>query len=81
MKHLRGYNLFLEQRLIGYSQQDYLKSIELYHVGDHIYAVKIKDGHSRAMLFMRPQEFYESAFEEIIKKQFKTSRFMNMYKP
>lgn len=80
MRHLKKYSIFFEQKMIGYSKKDYLDSIELYHVGDHIYAIRIKDDHSRAMLFMRPQEFYESAFEEIIKKQFKTSRFMNMYK-
>lgn len=80
MKHIKEYKLFLEQKMIGYSQKDYLNSIELYHVGDHIYAIKIKDSHSRAMIFMRSQEFYESSFEEIVKKQFKTSVFTNMYK-
>lgn len=80
MKHLKEYKIFLEQNLIGYSQKDYLNSIELFHIGDHIYAIRIKDSHSRAMVFMRSQEFYESSFAEIIKTQFKTSRFMNMYK-
>ncbi len=80
MKYLSKYNMFIEQKSIGYNKQGYLDSIELYHVGDHIYAVKILDSHSRAMLFMRSQEFYESAFDEIIKKQFKTSRFIDVYK-
>lgn len=68
------------RHLLGYNQQTYLNSIELYHIGDHIYVVKIKDSHSRAMVFMRAQEFYESSFEEIISKQFKSSRFVNLYK-
>ena len=29
---------------------------------------------------MRAQEYYESAFEEIVKKQFKVSRFVDVYK-
>jgi len=32
------------------------------------------------MVFLRSQEYYESAFEEIIKKQFKFSDYMNLYK-
>ena len=32
------------------------------------------------MVFMRCQEFYESAFPEIVRTQFKTSKFIDMYK-
>ena len=54
--------------------------IELYHCGDHIWAIKSPDDHTRALMFMRPQEFYESSFEEIISKQFKVSNFVDIYK-
>lgn len=86
MKKIKSWKLFSEElitdpsRLIEPKMDQYLKTIELYHVGEHIWAVKVEDSHSRAMLFLRPQEFYESAFEEIIKKQFKFSRFMDVYK-
>jgi hypothetical protein len=43
-------------------------------------AIKAPDSHTRALMFMRPQEFYESSFEEIIGKQFKVSNFVNIYK-
>ena len=86
MKLIKSYKLFLEKlitdpnRLLAPQMDLYHQSIELFHVGEHIWAVKIKDSHSRAMLFLRPQEFYESAFEEIISKQFKFSRFQDLYK-
>ena len=86
MKKIKTYKLFLEElitspdRLISYKVDEYLKTIELFHCGDHIYTVVIEDGHARAMTFLRPQEFYESQFEEIVKKQFKFSRFQDVYK-
>lgn len=86
MKLIKSYKSFLEKlitdpnRLIGTDMKKHLESIELYHVGDHIWAIKITDSHSRAMLFLRSQEYYESAFEEIINKQFKFSRFQDLYK-
>jgi len=85
MKLIKSYKLFLEKlitdhsRLLPLDMQKHLQSIELYHVGDHIWAVKVTDSHSRAMLFLRAQEFYESIFDEIIKKQFKFSRFSELY--
>jgi hypothetical protein len=86
MRIIKSYKIFLEDlitdpsHLLSYKKDEYLKTIELYHCGDHIWSVKIEDSHSRAMLFLRPQEFYESAFEEIISKQFKFSRFQDIYK-
>jgi hypothetical protein len=86
MKLIKSYKLFLEKlitdpnRLLAPQMDLYHQSIELFHVGEHIWAVKVRDSHSRAMLFLRPQEFYESAFEEIISKQFKFSRFQELYK-
>ena len=86
MRIIKSYKIFLEDlitdpsHLLSYKKDDYLKTIDLYHCGDQIWSVKIEDSHSRAMLFLRPQEFYESAFEEIISKQFKFSRFQDIYK-
>jgi hypothetical protein len=59
---------------------EYLKNIELYHCGEHIWAIKSESSHTRAMIFLRSQEYYESAFDEIIGKQFKFSRYMDIYK-
>lgn len=86
MRIIKSYKIFLEElitdpsRLLAPKIEDYLKRIELYHCGDHIWSVKVEDSHSRAMLFLRPQEFYESAFEEIISKQFTFSKFQDLYK-
>lgn len=83
---ITSYNKFIESiitdtnRLLEPKMSQYLKTIELYHCGDHIWAVKILSSHSRAMVFLRPQEYYESAFEEIIGKQFKFSKYMDIYK-
>lgn len=86
MKKIKSFKLFLEElitdpkRLLSINIEDYLETIELYKCGDHIYAVKILDSHSRAMLFLRPQEFYESMFDDIISKQFKFDDFQKKYK-
>ena len=86
MKIIKSYKLFLEElitdpsHLLSYKKDEYLKTIELYHCGDHIWAVKADSSHTRAMVFLRSQEFYESSFDEIISKQFKFSRFMDIYK-
>jgi hypothetical protein len=86
MKIIKTYKLFIEEvittvdRLLEPKMDDFLKKIELYQCGDHIWAIKIDDSYSRAMVFLRPQEYYESAFEEIIGKQFKFSKYMDRYK-
>jgi len=80
MKKLKSYKIFLEELNISYNKDIYLNTINLYHCGDHIYAVVINDQHSRAMVFIRPQEFYESIFDEIVHKQFKFNRYMDIYK-
>jgi hypothetical protein len=78
---IRNYKSFLEsQKLLTYDKDKYLEGISLIHCGEHIYAVVIEDEHARAMAFLRPQEFYESTFENIIRKQFKFSDFQNQYK-
>lgn len=80
MIHMKNYKLFLEELDMKPTVDLFSSDIELYHCGDHIWAIKSPDDHTRALMFMRSQEFYESAFEEIIKKQFKVSRFVDIYK-
>jgi len=86
MRVIKSYKLFLEKlitnpsRLLSSNTEDYLKTIELYHCGEHIWAVKSESSHTRAMVFLRAQEYYESAFEEIIGKQFKFSNYIDIYK-
>lgn len=86
MRLIKSYNLFIEKlitdpnRLLPSKMEDYLKTIELYHCGDHIWSVKAESSHTRAMIFLRAQEYYESSFEEIIGKQFKFSNYMDIYK-
>jgi hypothetical protein len=80
MKIVKSYKLFLEELNMRPEIDLFSAQIELYHCGDHIWAIKAPDTHTRALMFMRPQEFYESSFEEIIGKQFKVSDFVNIYK-
>jgi len=80
MKIVKSYKLFLEELNMRPEIDLFSAQIELYHCGDHIWAIKSPDDYTRALMFMRPQEFYESSFEEIISKQFKVSDFVNIYK-
>jgi len=77
---IKKYKLFLEELNMRPEIDLFSAQIELYHCGDHIWAIKAPDSHTRALMFMRPQEFYESSFEEIIGKQFKVTDFVNIYK-
>lgn len=77
---IKKYKLFLEELNIRPEIDLFSAQIELYHCGDHIWAIKSPDDYTRALMFMRPQEFYESSFEEIIGKQFKVTDFVNIYK-
>jgi hypothetical protein len=77
---MKSYKLFLEELNMRPEIDLFSAQIELYHCGDHIWAIKSPDDYTRALMFMRPQEFYESSFEEIISKQFKVSDFVNIYK-
>ena len=77
---IKKYELFLEELNTKPQIDLFSNQIELFHCGDHIWAIKSPDDYTRALMFMRPQEFYESAFEEIIGKQFKVSDFVNLYK-
>lgn len=80
MKLIKSYKLFLEEVNLKPEIDLFSSQVELYHCGDHIWAIKSPDNHTRALMFMRPQEFYESSFEEIISKQFKVSNFVDIYK-
>jgi len=80
MKIVKSYKLFVEKLEMRPEIDLFSAQIELYHCGDHIWAIKAPDSHTRALMFMRPQEFYESSFEEIIGKQFKVADFVNIYK-
>ena len=80
MKLIKSYKLFLEEVNLKPEIDLFSSQVELYHCGDHIWAIKSPDDHTRALMFMRPQEFYESSFEEIISKQFKVSNFLDIYK-
>ena len=80
MKLIKSYKLFLEEVNLKPEIDLFSSQVELYHCGDHIWAIKSPDDHTRALMFMRPQEFYESSFEEIISKQFKVSNFVDIYK-
>jgi hypothetical protein len=80
VKLIKSYKLFLEEVSMRPEIDLFSAQIELYHCGDHIWAIKSPDDHTRALMFMRPQEFYESSFEEIISKQFKVSNFVDIYK-
>jgi hypothetical protein len=53
---------------------------ELKEILPNIFALKIEDGYQRAMLFMRSQEHYESAFPEIKGKHFDIFFFMEKYR-
>ena len=77
---IKKYELFLEELNMKPELDLFSSGVELYHCGDHIWSIKSGDSNTRALMFMRPQEYYESAFDEIINKQFKVSRFMDIYK-
>ena len=57
-----------------------LVNYELKEILPQIFALKIEDGYQRAMLFLRSQEFYESAFPQIRGKHFDIFEFMEIYK-
>lgn len=45
-----------------------------------LYAIEIPDSYQRAMLFLRSQEYYESKFPEIYRKDFDVFHFMELYR-
>lgn len=77
---IKKYELFLEELNMKPELDLFSSQMELYHCGDHIWAIKADERTTRALMFMRAQEYYESSFDEIIGKQFKVSRFVDIYK-
>lgn len=77
---IKKYELFLEELNMRPDLDLFSSQIELYHCGDHIWAIRATERTTRALMFMRAQEYYESSFDEIIGKQFKVSRFVDIYK-
>ena len=53
---------------------------EIKEIIPSVYAVKVEDGYQRAMLFLRSQEHYESAFPEIKGHHFDIFSFMEIYR-
>ena len=53
---------------------------EIKEIIPRVYAVKVEDGYQRAMLFLRSQEHYESAFPEIKGHHFDIFSFMEIYR-
>lgn len=77
---IKKYELFLEELNMRPDLDLFSSQIELYHCGDYIWAIRATERTTRALMFMRAQEYYESSFDEIIGKQFKVSRFVDIYK-
>ena len=57
-----------------------LVEYELKEILPGIFSAIIKDDYQRAMLFLRCQEYYESAFSEIKGKNFEIFEFMEIYR-
>ena len=57
-----------------------LVNYELKEILPKIFALKIEDGYQRAMLFLRSQEYYESAFPQIRGNHFDIFEFMAIYR-
>ena len=86
MKNILSFKLFIEsvitdpKRLLEPKIKHFLEQIELYNCGKHIWTIKINDQQSRAMVFLRSQEYFESPFDKIVGKQFKISDYIDIYK-
>jgi hypothetical protein len=62
---------FVEDKLITYV---------LYEISPKIYAVETQDDYARAMLFVRPQEYYESSYKDFRGKNFCIFEYMDKYR-
>jgi hypothetical protein len=77
MKHLKTFEKF---NLLPYNTSDLHNQISLYKVADKIYCVVIKDQQLRAYVFLRLQEYYESASQEFQGQKFTWDKYMQWYK-
>jgi len=68
-----------KSRLLPFKVQNVLDQIELYKLADSIYAIKVDDVRIRCYLFLRYQEFYEGASENIRGKRFSIDEYINWY--
>ena len=57
-----------------------LVDYEPVEISPRIFALVIKDGYQRSMLFLRCQEYYESNFSEIRGKDFDLFEYMEIYR-
>ena len=78
MKHLKTFQLF-ETKLIKGDIKNFLNKIYLFEISDSIYAVEIKDVQSRAFVFMRFQEYYESHSDYFRNTDFEIEDYMKWY--
>jgi hypothetical protein len=67
-------------KLISHTEDLSIVTYSLYEVAPKIYAVQVADDYDRAMLFLRAQEYYESAFSEFRGRNFNIFAYMNHYR-
>lgn len=65
--------------LLPFRLDSILNQISLYKIADKIYAVKVDDMRTRALLFLRYQEYYESASEDFRSSRFSIDAYINWY--
>lgn len=63
-----------------YNEENHYLEYYLYKHSPRVYVVKVADSYSRAMLFMRAQEFYETPLNEFRGNPFCIFKFMNQYR-
>ena len=67
-------------KLLSHTEDLPMITYSLYEVAPKIYAVQVTDDYDRAMLFLRAQEYYESAFSEFRGLNFNIFAYMNRYR-
>ena len=67
-------------KLLSHTEDSPMITYSLYEVAPKIYAVQVSDDYDRAMLFLRAQEYYESAFSDFRGRTFNIFAYMNRYR-
>jgi hypothetical protein len=67
-------------KLLSHTEDLPIITYSLYEVAPKIYAVQVTDDYDRAMLFLRAQEYYESAFSDFRGRNFNIFAYMNRYR-
>lgn len=84
-----GWNLFdlllvnrqnITMKLLATVEDLPLIAYSVYEVSPKVYAVHVIDDYSRAMLFLRAQEYYESPYPEFRGRKFNVFDYMNRYR-